>query len=70
MAFNQGKYIAGFMRENYDEIKLLVPKGKRELLRKIATERNIVGDKGRISVNRMIIEAVEQVYGIDLSKTE
>ena len=70
MAFDQSKYITQFMSENYDEVKFRVPKGKRVLLKQIAQERNILDIKGKVSVNRMIIEALEQVYSIDLSKPE
>lgn len=68
MAFNQIKYISEYNRQHYDEIKIKIPKGKRGLLRQIAAERHIVDDKGRVSVNRMVVVAIERVYGIDLSK--
>lgn len=70
MAFDQNTYIKQFMSQNYDEVKVRVPKGKRAILKQIATEHNITDDKGKISVNRMVIEAVEEKYKIDLSKPE
>ena len=70
MAFDQSKYISGFLSENYDEVKFRVPKGKRVILRDIAKEKNILDTKGKVSLNRMIIEALEQTYHIDLSRLE
>lgn len=70
MAFDQNKYVAKFLSENYDEVKFRVPKGKREILKTLAKEHNITDDKGKISVNRLIVEALEQTYKIDLSKPE
>lgn len=69
MAFDPSQYINDFAKQNYDRIAVQVPKGKRELLRKIAQENNITDDRGKISVNRMIIEALEEKYHIDLSKS-
>lgn len=70
MAFNQNKYINNYVKENYDRIEVRVPKGKRMILKKLATDHNITDDKGKISVGRMFIEAVEEKYRIDLSKPE
>ena len=68
MAFDQTKYITGFIKENYDRVEVKIPKGKKELLKKIAQENNFVDDKGRVSVSRLIIEAIEEKYGVDLGK--
>lgn len=68
MAFDQAKYIDDYNRSNYDRVTIRIPKGKNELLKKTAEKHNIRDDKGRVSVNRMIIEAVESTYSIDLSK--
>lgn len=46
--FNQSKYINDFIKETYDTIKVQVPKGKRELIKKQATI------KGYKSVNAYI----------------
>lgn len=70
MAFDQTKYTTDYIRNNYDQVMVKIPKGKKELLRKIAQEKNITDDKGKLSVNRMIIEAIEQVHQIDLSKPD
>lgn len=70
MAFDQSKYIMDFMKENYDEVKIRIPKGKKAVLRQLATDRNITDAKGKVSMTRLIVEAIETQYGIDLSKTE
>ena len=70
MAFDQTKYINDFAKEKYDRIAFQVPKGKREILKTLAKERNITDDRGKVSVNRLIVEALEQTYKIDLSKPE
>ena len=57
-------------KENYDEIKVRLPKGKKDTLRQLATQHNITDPKGKISMARLMVEAVEQVYGVDLSKPE
>ena len=61
MAFDEAKYKNDFARSNYDRMSLNVPKGKRAELKKIADERGI-------SINQLIIEALESHYDIDLSK--
>lgn len=70
MSFDQTKYIDEYVKENYDRVTFKIPKGKKSILKKIAQERNITDNKGLISVSRMIIEAVEQVYHVDLSKPD
>jgi len=70
MAFDQQKYKDGFNKDKYDNVSLRLPKGKKELLKQIAIDRNIRDPKGLISVNRTIINAIEQTYNIDLSKSE
>jgi len=70
VAFNQNKYINDYVRENYDRIEIRIPKGNKPLLKKLATEHNITDDKGKISVGRLFVEAVEEKYHIDLSKPE
>lgn len=68
VAFDQQKYITDYVRNNYDQVMVKVPKGKKAILKQLATDNNITDDKGKISVNRMIIEAVEEKYKVDLSK--
>lgn len=68
MGFDQTKYITEFMKDNYDEIKVRVPKGKRAIIKQLAIDHNITDDRGKVSVNRMMIEAIEEKYHVDLSK--
>lgn len=70
MAFDQTKYINDYVKENYDRIEIRVPKGKREILKKLAKEHNITDDKGKVSVGRMMVEAIEEKYGVDLSRPD
>ena len=67
MAYDEKKYKAQFLKENYDRIIITVPKGQREKLRKLATDLDIRDNKGLISVTRLIINALEKTYKIDLS---
>lgn len=70
MAFDSTKYKDDYARENYDRVTFKIPKGKKALLQKVAQERNITDNKGLISVSRLIIEAIEQTYCIDLSRPD
>lgn len=70
MAFDQNKYIQDYVKENYDRVELRMPKGKKNLLKTLATQHGITDDKGKVSVSRMVIECIEEKYGIDLSKPD
>ncbi|MPM22636.1 hypothetical protein SDC9_69094 [bioreactor metagenome] len=63
MAFNKGKYDAQFNKENYDQIKFYVYKGKRELIKKEASHLDV-------TLGKFITDALENQYGLDLSKPE
>lgn len=67
MAFDENKYKAQYTKENYDQILIKVPKGKKETLRQLAMDLDIRDNKGLISVTRLIINALEKTYKIDLS---
>lgn len=54
-------YDADYKRANYDRLSLLVRKGKKQILKEVADSRGV-------SVNQLIIDAVESCYGIDLSE--
>lgn len=62
MAFNR--------KEHYDQAMILVPKGKRELLKQEAEIRDIRDSQGKLSVSRMIVLALEKQYGLDLHTKE
>lgn len=70
MAFDKNEYVAEYIRDNYDDVRFRVPKGKRQLLKLKARELNMLDDKGRPSVNRLVTEALEAQYGLDLSRTD
>ena len=54
------QYKAEHRRNNYDQVVLEIPKGKKELLVKLKS-------KYKTSINRVIVKALEDTYGIDLS---
>jgi len=66
MAFDQSKYIQDYTKEHYDRVTLRLPKGKKALLQEEARIRDITDIKGKVSVNRLIINALEYTYGLDL----
>ena len=70
MAFKQSEYTKEFIRANYDRVEILIPKGKKQLLKQAAIEWDIRDNQGKISVSQMIIRALQRQYGIDLSKPE
>ncbi len=65
--FNQNQYINDFQKEKYERVALQVYKGNREKLRELAVRLNIRDEKGKVSVNKLIINALEKTYDIDLS---
>ena len=67
MAFDENKYKAQYAKDNYDQILIKVPKGKKGTLRQLATDLDVRDNKGLISVTRLIINALEKTYKIDLS---
>lgn len=60
MSFDKQGYDRNFIKENYDNVTFRVPKGKRDIIRKLSEEKGI-------SANKLIISALEIVYHIDLS---
>lgn len=61
VAFDKVAYDNDFKRQNYDEIRALVPKGKREEIKTFAKEKGV-------SVSRLVVEALEAHCGLNLSK--
>ena len=39
--FNQTKYINEFMKEKYDRIGLMIPKGQKEIIKAYAKSKNM-----------------------------
>lgn len=60
MSFDKTKYQNEYVRETYDRVTVLVPKGKRDDIKRLAKSKGI-------SANQLIVEALESYYGIDLS---
>lgn len=58
--FDKAEYDKQFLKDNYDSIALRIPKGRKDDLKRLATLHNT-------SVNRLIVEAIESQYHIDLS---
>ena len=70
MSFDQTEYITGYIKENYDRVEIRVPKGKRQILKDLATQYNFRDDKGKLSVSKLVLDAVEEKYGVDLTTKE
>lgn len=49
-----------YQQANYFKVALRIPKDKKHVLEELAEEFNM-------SVNRVIINAIERCYGVDLS---
>ena len=50
-----------YNQENYFKVALRIPKERKPVLQKLA-------DDEKTSINKLIINAVERFYGVDLSK--
>lgn len=61
VAFDQTAYTNEFNRQSYDRISLMLPKGKRAMLKAYA-------EKNGISVNSLIVQAIEEYTGIPMTK--
>ncbi len=61
MAFDKVRYDYEYGRAHYDVIKATIPKGKASSVKAEAAARGI-------SVSQLIIDALENCYGLDLGK--
>lgn len=52
----QQKAVSKYMKANYDEIKVRVPKGQKEAIQEYATSK---GESVNAFINRIITEAIE-----------
>ena len=57
------EYQNEYNKENYFKVALRIPKENKEMLQELAKMENT-------SVNKLIIHAVEQFYGVNLSKKD
>lgn len=55
------EYQNEYNKENYFKVALRIPKEKKEMLQELAKLE-------KVSVNKLIINAVEKFYGVDLSR--
>lgn len=67
MTYDHNKYTSQYAKDNYDKISIKLSKGSREKLRQLATDLDMRDNKGLISVTRLIINALEKTYKINLS---
>ena len=63
MAFNAQKYKNEFNKQSYHEVRLRIPKSKKEIVDALAETT------GK-SINRIFIEAVEKQHNVDLTIVE
>ena len=61
MAFDQYKYMNDYKRDVYDRFDVLVPKGRKQVIKQEAEIRGL-------SVSQLVVKALEECYGLDLSK--
>lgn len=59
---NNQAYVNVYKKNNYDEMRFLVPKGKREDI------KALVKEKGFSSISALVVTAIEQQYNINISK--
>lgn len=57
------EYQNEYNKENYFKVALRIPKEKKETLQELAKLE-------KTSINKLIINAVEQFYGVDLSRKD
>ena len=60
MAFDQNTYNEDFRKANYDRLIVLVRKGAKDVLKDIAKRNGT-------TVSKLIVQAVEEEYNIDLT---
>lgn len=61
MAFDKASYDKDFHKAAYDYITLTVAKGRRDDLKALAKQEGM-------TVNELLRQAVNRLYGLDLSK--
>lgn len=63
MGFDWNAYTTEYKRAHYERVSVDLPKGKRAVLRKYAADNDT-------SVNALVIAALEQYTGLDLSSKD
>lgn len=63
MAFDYQKYNNEYKRNNYDEMRVLVPKGR-------SAELKAMAKKEKVSLSHFVVTAIERYYNVDLSRRD
>lgn len=61
MATDRNNYQAEYKRQNYDILRILLPKGKGERVKRLAKTKGI-------SISQVVVDALEAQYNLDLTK--
>ena len=61
--------ISNYVKSHYDDIKIRVQKGDRDLWRDYASAHGFITDGGKASVNAFVIAAVNYAMENDLSSS-
>lgn len=59
--FNQQQYVNDYKKENYDEMRFLVPKGRRDDIKALVKEKHFS------SISALVVTAIEQQFNINIS---
>lgn len=59
--FNQQQYVNDYKRENYDEMRFLVPKGRRDDIKALVKEKHFP------SISAFVVDAIEKQHNVDIS---
>ncbi len=61
MGFDSNAYKTEFRKQNYDQVGILIPKGRKDDLKALAKQEGL-------SISQVVVEAIRSRYGLDLSK--
>lgn len=59
--FNQQQYVNDYKRDNYDEMRFLVPKGRRDDIKTLVKEKHFH------SISALVVDAIEKQHNVDIS---
>ncbi len=59
--FNQQRYINDYNKENYDVVRFLVPKGRRDDIKILVKEKHFS------SISALVVDAIEKQHNVDIS---
>lgn len=58
--YDKQKYNSEYTKNNYDKIMVLLPKGRKAEIKRLATQKGI-------TMTQVFVRAVEECYNVDLS---